>query len=157
MKMICTYFIVADQYDEEFRIKIGFSKDPHNRIKALQTVNSRKFKVMGWIKSDDQSLEKELHKKYRDSKILGEWFFIKPYDVLEELKLKSTSSFICVQSNVGEFLGCDKDAIPEFLGPWEWNDTEISDFCPQCGWSGGVHYNSAIDAENCLNCGYPIF
>ncbi|SMN02598.1 hypothetical protein SPONN_1475 [uncultured Candidatus Thioglobus sp.] len=87
----------------------------------------------------------------------GEWFAIEPYDVLEELKAESTSSFICVQSNVGEFLGYDSDAVPEYLGPWEWQDIEIEDFCPQCGWGGGIHYNSALGSENCLRCGYPIF
>ena len=155
--MICTYFIVETGGDEEFRIKIGFSKAPHNRIKALQTGNSRTLEVMGWIESDDKSLEQKLHKKYKKQRIHGEWFSIEPYDVLEELKSKSTSSFICVQSNVGEFLGYDTDMTPEFLAPWKWTDTEVDEFCPQCGWGGGVHYNSAIDAENCLNCGYPIF
>lgn len=152
-----TYFIVENEDNEESRIKIGFSKDPQNRIKALQTGNSRKLEIMGWIESDDKSLEKKLHKKYEKHRHHGEWFFIEPYDVLEELKSKSTSSFICVQSNVGEFLGCDKDAVPEFLSPWEWSDTETGEFCPQCGWGGGVHYNRALGAENCLSCGYPVF
>ena len=77
-------------------------------------------------------------------------------NVLEELKYESTSSFICIQK-IGAFLGCDRDAIPDYLGPWEWLDTEIEEFCPQCGWRGGVHYNSALGSENCLRCGYPIF
>jgi Meiotically up-regulated gene 113 len=155
--MTYTYFMVENEANKHFRIKIGFSKDPLNRLKALQTGNSRKIEIMGWIKSDDQSLERELHKKYQKHRLHGEWFSIEPYNVLEELKSKSTLSFICVQSNVGEFLGCDYDAVPEFLGPWQWMDTEVEDFCPQCGWGGGVHYNSAIGADYCLKCGYPTF
>lgn len=149
--------MVENEDNEEFRVKIGFSKDPQNRIKTLQTGNSRTLEIMGWIESDNRSLEKQLHTKYEANRLRGEWFLIEPYDVLEELKSKRTSSFICVQSNVGEFLGCDRDAVPEFIGPWEWSDTEIDEFCPQCGWGGGVHYNNALGAENCLRCGYPVF
>ncbi|GHB26471.1 GIY-YIG nuclease family protein [Salinicola rhizosphaerae] len=152
-----TYFIVENEDNDEFRIKIGFSKNPEKRIRTLQTGNSRKLAIMGWLEKGDAFLEKRLHRKYEPYRLNGEWFSIEPCDVLEELKSESTSSYICVQSNVGEFLGCDRDAIPEYLGPWEWLDTEIDEFCPQCGSGGGVHYNSAIGSENCLRCGYPIF
>ena len=152
-----TYFIIENEDNDIHRIKIGFSKDPKKRIRTLQTGSSRKLALMGWIESEGKTLEQSLHKKYEDYRLNGEWFSIEPCDVLEELKAQSTSSFICVQSNVGEFLGCDKDAIPEYLGPWEWLDTELEEFCPQCGWGGGVHYNSALGAENCLMCGYPVF
>lgn len=152
-----TYFIIENEDNDAHRIKIGFSKDPKKRIRALQTGSSRKLALMGWIESEGKILEQSLHKKYASYRLNGEWFSIEPCDVLEELKAQSTSSFICVQSNVGEFLGCDKDAVPEYLGPWEWLDTELEEFCPQCGWGGGVHYNSALGSENCLRCGYPVF
>ncbi|MDH5651290.1 MAG: GIY-YIG nuclease family protein [Gammaproteobacteria bacterium] len=152
-----TYFIIENEDNDIHRIKIGFSKEPAKRIKELQTGNSRKLALMGWIETGDASLEKRLHKKFKSSRINGEWFSIEPYDVLEELKAERTSSYICTQSNAGEFLGYGTDAIPEFLGPWEWLDTEIDEFCPQCGWGGGVHYNTAIGDEFCLKCGYPIF
>lgn len=152
-----TYFIIENEKDEIHRIKIGFSKNPGRRIKDLQTGNPRKLAIMGWIECDDRSLEKHLQRKHEQRNLNGEWFSIEPCDVLEELKSQSTSSFICVQSNAGEFLGCDRDAVPEYLGPWEWLETEIEEFCPQCGWGGGVHYNDALGAENCLRCGYPIF
>ena len=156
-----TYFIIEKEDgfndSDEYRVKIGFSKNPEQRIKNLQTGNSRKLELMGWIECQGQSLERALHKKYEPFNINLEWFSIEPRNVLEELKAEGTSAFIAIQENVGKFLGCDKDAIPDFLGPWEWSDTEIEDFCPQCGWGGGVHHNSAIGSENCLKCGYPIF
>lgn len=154
---MCTYFFIENEDNDDSRIKIGFSKNPEKRIRELQTGNSRKLAIMGWIESDDQSHERCLHKKYKGFRLNGEWFSIEPNHVLEELKAKSTSSYICIQSNVGSFLGCDNDAIPEYLGPWEWLDTEIDEFCPQCGWGGGVHYNSALGSDNCLRCGYPYF
>ena len=112
---------------------------------------------MGWIECEDQSLEKNLHIKYAENRINGEWFSIEPWNVLDELKNESISAYICIQSNAGAFLGCDNDAIPEYLGPWEWDETELEGFCPQCGWGGGVHYNNTLGIENCLRCGYPIF
>ncbi|NKB32144.1 MAG: GIY-YIG nuclease family protein [Pseudomonadales bacterium] len=152
-----TYFIAENENTNGHRIKIGFSKDPEKRIKVLQTGNSRKLALMGWIECEGQALERSLHKKYKNYNLKGEWFSIEPCDVLDELKSKSTSSYICVQSNVGQFLGCDRDAIPEYLGPWEWLDTELEEFCPQCGWGGGVQYNNALGSENCLRCGYQTF
>lgn len=152
-----TYFIVENEDCAEWRIKIGFSKDPRKRIRELQTGSSRKLAIMGWIESRDRSLESALHRKYEQHRLSGEWFSIEPADILEELKERSTSSFICIQSNAGEFLGCDKDAVPEYLGPWEWLDTELVEFCPQCGWGGGVHFNEALGSENCLRCGFPTF
>ncbi|MCY1508129.1 hypothetical protein D9M68_424290 [compost metagenome] len=125
-----TYFIIENEENESHRIKIGFSKKPSKRIKTLQTGNSRKFALMGWIECTDKSLERDLQSKYHKNKLNGEWFSIEPCDVLKELKFQGTSSFICVQSNVGAFLGCDRDAVPEYLGPWEWLDTEIDEFCP---------------------------
>lgn len=138
-------------------MKIGYSANPGKRIRELQTGNSRRLALMGWIKCDDQSIERTLHERYKANRLQGEWFALEPCVVLEVIKSHSTSAFICVQSNVGEFLGCDGDGMPEYLGPWEWLDTDIQEFCPQCGWGGGVHYNSAIGEENCLNCGYPHF
>ncbi|MDO9520607.1 MAG: GIY-YIG nuclease family protein [Pseudohongiella sp.] len=152
-----TYFIVENEDSAEWRIKIGFSKNPGKRIRELQTGSSRKLAILGWIESGDSFLEKALHLKYQQHRLNGEWFSIEPEDVLEELRRKGASSFICIQSNAGTFLGCDKDAIPEYLGPWGWLDTEMEEFCPQCGWGGGVHFNEAIGSENCLRCGYPIF
>jgi hypothetical protein len=152
-----TYFIIENEDNEKHRIKIGSSKDPGKRIRELQTGNPRKLAIMGWIECENQDLEKSLHKKYEKKKLNGEWFTIEPADVFEELKKHSISSFICVQANAGQFLGCDRDAIPEYLGPWEWLDTEIDEFCPKCGWGGGVHHNSAWGGPDCLHCGYSPY
>ncbi|MBT3045017.1 MAG: GIY-YIG nuclease family protein [Candidatus Thiodiazotropha sp. (ex Codakia orbicularis)] len=152
-----TYFIIENEDNDEHRIKIGCSKKPEQRIRNLQTGNSRKLCLMGWIECSDQSIERLLHEKYEEFRLNGEWFSIEPCNVLEELKTYSTTSYICIQANAGAFLGCDTDAIPEYLGPWEWLDTEIQEFCPQCGWGGGVHYNNSLGSESCLRCGYPIF
>jgi hypothetical protein len=154
---VSTYFITENEEEGPSPIKIGFSNDPAKRIKTLQTGNPRKLSVMGWISGLDQTLERELHKKYWDMRLNGEWFSIDPSDVFDELKRHSTSSYISIQSNVGGFLGCDRDGIPEYLSAWEWGETELEDFCPQCGWGGGVHYNSALGSENCLECGFPIW
>ena len=71
-----TYFIIENEDNEHCRVKIGFSKNPGNRIRNLQTGNSRKLALMGWIECEDSSLEKRLHKKYESDNLNGEWFSI---------------------------------------------------------------------------------
>nr|VFK00735.1 MAG: T5orf172 domain-containing protein [Candidatus Kentron sp. LFY] len=151
---VAIYFIIENEDLMNQRIKIGYSSEPGKRIKALQTGNSRSLALMGWIESnDDKQLEKELHEKYSNYRVLNEWFEINNENVLEELKNHGTDGYIAIQENAGEFLGCDRDAIPEYMPPWEWADTEIEDFCPQCGCSCGLHYNENYGTERCLNCG----
>jgi hypothetical protein len=57
--------------------KIGFSKDPHKRIKQLQTANPYKLKLIHCIKCINRKprdVEKRLHKMFNLSNIKREWF-----------------------------------------------------------------------------------
>lgn len=150
------YFIIENENLTDPRIKIGFSNEPIIRLKQLQTGNPRALALMGWINAD-KDYEKKLHEKYLDSNASGEWFEICPEDVLEELKNAGTDGFLALRKNVGQFLGCDQEGIPEYLGPWEWSEIDHSEFCPECGCSCGLHYNENYGGERCLNCGFPVF
>lgn len=150
------YFIIENEDLIDPLIKIGFSNEPSNRLRQLQTGNPRILALMGWINAD-KTYEKRLHEKYHDRNTSGEWFKIHPTDVLEELKNAGTNGFLARQKNIGDFLGCDQDGIPEYLGPWEWSDIDFSEFCPECGCSCGLDYNENYGGERCLNCGYPVF
>lgn len=55
---VYTYFIIENEDNDDARIKIGFSKKSEKRIKELQTGNSRKLAIIGWIESEDKSMEK---------------------------------------------------------------------------------------------------
>ncbi|MFL0912641.1 GIY-YIG nuclease family protein [Vibrio parahaemolyticus] len=78
------YFIIENEDLINQRIKIGISKDPVKRLKALQTGNSRRLALMGWIDSgSDRELERQLHQKYREQRVIGEWFEINHEVVLD--------------------------------------------------------------------------
>ena len=57
------------------RVKIGFSKDPIQRLATLQTAHADLLDLESIQRTCDyQALEKELHHKHRGRKIRGEWF-----------------------------------------------------------------------------------
>lgn len=151
------YFIIENEDLINQRIKIGYSKNPGDRIRALQTGNSRKLALMGWIESqNDCVLERQLHCKYQAYQVLNEWYEIDHSIVIDELKNSGTNGYIAFQSNAGDFLGSDRDGVPEYMGPWEWSETEISEFCPNCGSGCGLHYNENYGGERCLKCGFTV-
>ena len=69
------------------KIKIGRSRKFVNRLFTLQTANPRPLQCEKVIGCKDYKsaciLENELHKKYKDYKILNEWF---SEDVLNDLR-----------------------------------------------------------------------
>ena len=151
------YFIIENEDLMNQRIKIGFSNNLANRLRTLQTGNSRKLALMGWIESnDDRKLEKQLHEKYSACQVLNEWYEIHNEIVIDELKNSGTNGYIALQSNSGKFLGCDKNGVPDFMEPWEWSSLDLSEFCPDCGSSCGLHYNENYGGERCLKCGFTV-
>lgn len=77
--MGCVYFCTDEQY-----IKIGCSKKfPDNRVKELYTTYHKKFKLLGFIKTNDfRAKEAEIHRKLAPRRLRGEWFDLS----VEELK-----------------------------------------------------------------------
>ena len=150
------YFIAEDENEhyDTLRIKIGISKNISKRLPQLQTGSPYKLKLMGWIESsDDYLLERELHKKYSYCNTHLEWFSLSACDILEELQNHLTDSYIAVNENAFEIIDHDRDGVPIFLGPWQWTDVEYSEFCPVCGWGGGLDYNENYGGIRCLKCG----
>jgi hypothetical protein len=150
------YFISENEkgdYDN-LRIKIGISGNVPKRLKQLRTGSPYKLKLMGWIETDnDRKLEKELHDKYEEFNTHLEWFQLGVEDILEELKIHSTDSYIAVNDNAFEVISYDRKGVPEFVGAWQWTEVEHDEFCPSCGWGGGLDYNENYGGERCLNCG----
>ena len=72
------YFIT----DDHGHIKIGKADDVGERLFELQTGNPFKLRVLLSViltsKRDAFSLEKELHKIFRDYRLEGEWFEAEP-------------------------------------------------------------------------------
>ena len=68
------YFIGSEGKDFNY-VKIGYSKKPDNRLKQLQTGSPVKLKVL--LKFEGNlNLEAKLHRKFKNSRLEGEWFRI---------------------------------------------------------------------------------
>ena len=66
-------------------VKIGVTDGPvHQRIYALQIGNPVRLKLLGWCIAGE-TLENELHYKYRKQRLHGEWFKLTP-SLKEEIK-----------------------------------------------------------------------
>lgn len=57
--------------------KIGYSKNPHKRIKSIQTGCPYPISILKYYKGIGLREERLLHKKYSKYKLQGEWFEIK--------------------------------------------------------------------------------
>lgn len=153
------YFLTAESSPETnpMHIKVGFSRDIKRRVMQLQTGNSYSLAIMGSINTygeqEDRVIEKSLHKLHREKCVRGEWFELHPEDVINALKAYSSHSFITVGDSPFEIFSYDRKAIPEYASVWEWGDVEHSEFCPACGWAGGLAYNENYGGERCLRCG----
>lgn len=150
------YFIAENENENygNLRVKIGISANVQRRVNQLQTGSPYLLRLMGWIEANnDRTLEKQLHQKYASENTHREWFSLDATDVFQELKLHSTSSFIATNNNAFEIVSRDRDGVPEYLGAWQWGDVEIDEFCPSCGWGGGMDYNENYGGMRCLHCG----
>ena len=79
--MPCVYFIHEQGNYKTF--KIGMTKgDSDYRKRKLQTGNPRELVVFAIVEIDDaMGYEGFLHRKFKDSRIRGEWFKISPKDI----------------------------------------------------------------------------
>lgn len=57
--------------------KIGISGNPSKRLKQLQTGCPYKLTILAVVGSFDYESEKNLHNRYKDYRLNGEWFRIK--------------------------------------------------------------------------------
>ena len=63
--------------------KIGFSKNPNNRLKTVKTHNPLDVNILATLKTDDYlSLEKQLHNEFSNKRSRGEWFELNEDDLL---------------------------------------------------------------------------
>jgi hypothetical protein len=84
---LCTYFI-ADKTRQ--LVKIGKSKTPYSRLRNLQTANGGNLTIELLLPVDCGNLEvlsgcklgdwreKQLHKRFKNSHLRGEWFHFSP-------------------------------------------------------------------------------
>jgi len=150
--MMPVYFIAEDD-NGGFPIKIGVARDVRRRRKNLQTGNPSLLKIMGWIKSEnDFNLENSLHKLFSYRHHRGEWFDIEAADILPILTNAGRDGFVGKNADAFQIVSYDKDAVPEYLGVWEWGDLELNECCSFCGCLCGMHFQDASQMYYCINC-----
>jgi len=69
--------------------KIGFTKDPDNRLRTLQTGNPKKLQIhykemIG--ENEVKYIEKQIHKELKRKQVSGEWFNVSLDDAISEVK-----------------------------------------------------------------------
>jgi len=159
MARMAVYFILEEN-DADWRMKIGRSRNPQGRGRALQTGNSRQLKLVGWIDDgSDAVMEARLHAKYalanvnRGSEVAArEWFYLQPADILADLAHAGRFGFVAKNADAFEIVGYDRDAVPEYVGVWDWADLEFDECCPFCGCFCGMHFQDASWMYHCMNC-----
>ncbi|MFT9113387.1 MAG: hypothetical protein ABF443_04665 [Acetobacter malorum] len=60
--------------------------------------------------------------------------------------------FVAKNANAFQIIGYDRNAVPEYLGAWEWGDLEIDACCPFCGCLRGMAFQDASQMYHCINC-----
>lgn len=78
------YFVYAAQEVDTGRIKIGISKNPEERLRTLQTSNSRELRLLHVRPAPNRFRdERALHSDASAYKIRGEWFQSGALEVLQ--------------------------------------------------------------------------
>jgi len=80
------YLISAELVPNQVFYKIGYTKrDVNERIKEFKTGNCSNFEIIYTYTPNDfvVTIEKSLHKHFKDKKIDGEWFKLDKDDILD--------------------------------------------------------------------------
>lgn len=93
--------------------KIGYSKNPENRLKTVRTHNPLDVKIIATLKTDNYiELERELHDLFYNKRARGEWFELKEDDLLT-LKIEYGFSFKVKIDSILEDVKHNKEVLSE--------------------------------------------
>jgi hypothetical protein len=82
-----TYLYAIVDYESRL-VKIGKSKSPGSRLKALKTGNGSDLKIWAYCEERPFFTERELHARLADFRVSGEWFHLVPavQTVIDEMR-----------------------------------------------------------------------
>jgi hypothetical protein len=112
------YFI---KYQSTDAIKIGMSTNIINRLNNIKTSNTDKMFLIGYIYTEQyNSLERTLHKQYKENRLTGEWFNLNINQVIN-----------AIRENNGHVVNClfDKKLIIEDGVVVSCGDEKINAIC----------------------------
>ena len=82
------YIVTTPSQEKEHVYKIGVSKDVDSRIKQLNTATHETFKKILAIRSSKPyDLESELHDRFKENKLQGEFFRLEDYDLVDIISM----------------------------------------------------------------------
>ena len=74
---VSTQFIYTIRQGDTRLIKIGFSKNLHQRMESLQIANAMPlYLIYAWEIENAQQIEKKLHMIFIGKRLKGEWFYL---------------------------------------------------------------------------------
>lgn len=82
------YFIRA----HDGPVKIGYSRDPRARLKALQTSHYERLRIIVDVEGDP-GLENSLHAHFAHKRLSGEWFDLSNHDIAKVIDSILTGVF----------------------------------------------------------------
>ena len=134
----CVYFF---RHLTKKPIKIGYTAKPTPKKRFLQFKTYAPFgaELLGFIRCEEpESLEKELHNKYSEKRIKGEWFNISEDDVKKDIQIYTNYGEKVRRSNYeigymdyleeifqGKSININND-INSFLDDYKFKDINIS-------------------------------
>lgn len=99
------HYVYYIQDGKRGNYKIGYTNDPHKRLKTLQTANAHVLRLLAYIKYPNKraalNAEKIEHKRYSYWQMKGEWFH-------KTIKLRKNLFKLCFDYKVpiqGEWFG----------------------------------------------------
>lgn len=100
-------YIYLLKEDNNDYFKIGISKNPKSRVKQLQTGSSAKITLYkAYVTEYASQIEKVLHRRYKSSNVLGEWFNLKESHVdsfIEDCKKIAKNLELIDESKKGHY------------------------------------------------------
>jgi hypothetical protein len=85
--MLKKTFVYLIKLENSELYKIGYSNNPLQRLKSLQTANGERLELIKTFKTNfGLKLEKALHLNFNKYKTLGEWFAL-PYEEIKKFNL----------------------------------------------------------------------
>lgn len=100
------------------RVKIGFSTDPASRLVKIRADNAYECRLLGVVPGDTD-YEAELHKRFSEYHVRGEWFTLKG-EVAEFVVMMDEPPYLEPQKDRGGILGWAPAGAPVTQDPVEW-------------------------------------
>ena len=74
-------YLLRSQFDDVDVYKIGYSKNPKQRLKELKTGNPNIEIVATFKTKHNRKIETALHNQHKYKNVNGEWFYLMSHDV----------------------------------------------------------------------------